>query len=98
MATCCASGSRWKILPRTQGVKLPGSPKAPFCLSEKGYKNHTGDKPADVRAEYERSVSLRSFIDPEDIAAMALFVCSDAGAKISGQALAVDGHTETLSH
>lgn len=57
-----------------------------------------GVTPAEVRAEYERSVSLRSFVDPEDIAAMALFICSDAGAKISGQALAVDGHTETLSH
>jgi len=26
-----------------------------------------------------------------------LFLCADAGAKISGQALAVDGHTESLS-
>ncbi len=49
-----------------------------------------------VRADYQRSMSLRTFIDPEDIAAMALFVCSDAGAKISGQALAVDGNTEPL--
>jgi enoyl-[acyl-carrier-protein] reductase (NADH) len=32
-----------------------------------------------------------------DIAAMALFLCSDLGASISGQAIAVDGHTETLS-
>ncbi len=51
-----------------------------------------------VRADYQRSMSLRTFIDPEDIAAMALFVCSDAGAKISGQALAVDGNTQTLAH
>jgi hypothetical protein len=28
---------------------------------------------------------------------MALFICSDAGAKISGQALAVDGNTESLA-
>lgn len=52
----------------------------------------------EVRADYQRSMSLRTFIDPEDIAAMALFVCSDAGAKISGQALAVDGNTQTLAH
>ena len=56
-----------------------------------------GLTPAEVRAEYQRSMSLRTFVDPEDIAAMALFVCSDAGAKISGQALAVDGNTETLA-
>ena len=35
---------------------------------------------------------------PEDVAALALFLCSDAGAKISGQALAVDGHTEGLGY
>ncbi len=55
-----------------------------------------GLTPAAVREEYESSMSLGTFIDPEDIAAMALFVCSDAGAKISGQALAVDGNTESL--
>ena len=57
-----------------------------------------GLDPAEVRAAYAGSMSLRTFIDPEDIAAMALFVCSDAGAKISGQDLAVDGNTETLAH
>jgi hypothetical protein len=33
-----------------------------------------------------------------DIANMILFTCSDAGAKISGQALSVDGNTETLNN
>lgn len=51
----------------------------------------------DVREAYYRQVSMRCFIDAKDIAGMALFLCSDAGAKISGQALAVDGHTETLA-
>ena len=39
---------------------------------------------------------MRVFVRAEDVAALALFVCSDAGATISGQALAVDGHTEGL--
>jgi NAD(P)-dependent dehydrogenase (short-subunit alcohol dehydrogenase family) len=51
----------------------------------------------DVRAAYVRTTSLRSFISPEDVAAMALLLCSDLGASISGQAIAVDGNTETLS-
>ena len=33
---------------------------------------------------------------PEEVAETILFLCSDAGAKISGQALTIDGNTETL--
>ena len=51
----------------------------------------------EVREAYVRTTSMRSFVRPEDIAAMALFLCSDLGASISGQAIAVDGNTETLS-
>ena len=49
-----------------------------------------------MRDTYLSHVSLRTFVKAKDIANMALFLCSDAGSKISGQALAVDGHTETL--
>lgn len=52
---------------------------------------------ADVRAAYTGNVSMRSFVEASDIANMVLFICSDAGAKISGQALAVDGHTESMA-
>ena len=51
----------------------------------------------EVRQGYVRTTSLRSFISAEHIAAMALFLCSDLGASVSGQAIAVDGNTETLS-
>ena len=50
-----------------------------------------------VRDSYTRNVSLRTFIDAEDIANAAVFLCSPASAKISGQAFPVDGHTESLS-
>ncbi len=53
--------------------------------------------PDHIRQGYARSSSLGSFVTADDIAAMVLFLCADAGAKISGQALAVDGHTESLS-
>jgi enoyl-[acyl-carrier-protein] reductase (NADH) len=43
-----------------------------------------------------RTVSLRTFVSAQDIANMALFVTSAAGARISGQELVVDGHTETF--
>jgi NAD(P)-dependent dehydrogenase (short-subunit alcohol dehydrogenase family) len=40
--------------------------------------------------------SLRTLISPEDIANTILFLTSAAGARISGQDITVDGHTETL--
>jgi NAD(P)-dependent dehydrogenase (short-subunit alcohol dehydrogenase family) len=55
-----------------------------------------GLDPTEVCEAYVSQVSMRTFVDVQDIANMALFVCSGAGAKISGQALSVDGHTETL--
>jgi len=45
---------------------------------------------------FAMSLSLPDSIEPEDIANMVLFVCSDAGRKITGQSLAVDGDTQTL--
>jgi NAD(P)-dependent dehydrogenase (short-subunit alcohol dehydrogenase family) len=48
--------------------------------------------------EYERTllryVSLRTMVDPEDIAAMVLFLASAQGARISGQMIGVDGNIE----
>ena len=55
-----------------------------------------GRTPGEVREGYERQSALRTFIDADDIARTALFLCSDAGARISGQTLAVDGGTEIM--
>ena len=52
----------------------------------------------DIRDIYQRQSSMRLFVDPEDIANMAVFLASQQGATISGQAIAIDGHTEGLSN
>ena len=52
----------------------------------------------EIRDLYLRQSSLRSFISAEDVANLAVFLASDAGAKISGQALGLDGHTESLAN
>ena len=51
----------------------------------------------EVRASYVSQCSLKTFIDPEDIAAMAVFLASPQGARISGQIISVDGDTHTLA-
>jgi len=51
----------------------------------------------ELRQTCIRTTSLRCFVTPADIAATVLFLGSDVGANVSGQAIAVDGNTETLS-
>lgn len=55
-----------------------------------------GLSPAEVEHEYKRQSSLRTFATCEDITAMVRYLASPDGARISGQALAIDGHTEGL--
>jgi NAD(P)-dependent dehydrogenase (short-subunit alcohol dehydrogenase family) len=43
---------------------------------------------------YASGTSMRSFIEATDVAAIALFLASDAARFISGQLISVDGHTE----
>ena len=52
----------------------------------------------EIRNVYLRQSSLRTFISPDDVANLALFLASDLASKISGQAIGVDGHTETLTN
>jgi NAD(P)-dependent dehydrogenase (short-subunit alcohol dehydrogenase family) len=56
----------------------------------------TGQSQAEVREGLTAISSLRTLISPEDIASTILFLTSAAGARISGQDITVDGHTETL--
>jgi NAD(P)-dependent dehydrogenase (short-subunit alcohol dehydrogenase family) len=51
-----------------------------------------------IRDVYLRQSSMRVFVDASEIAETVKFLCSPAGHNISGQALAIDGHTEGLSN
>ena len=55
-----------------------------------------GKSTEEVRKMYMRQSSMRSFVSAEDVANLALFLASDKSAKMSGQALGLDGHTESL--
>lgn len=50
----------------------------------------------EMRVRALQRVSLRQMVTAQDIAAQIVFICSSAGASISGQSLSVDGNVETL--
>ena len=52
----------------------------------------------EIEKLYLSQVSLKKFVEPEDVANLALFLSSDLGRFISGQAIGLDGHTEGLSN
>lgn len=49
-----------------------------------------------IQTEYVQSQSIKRFVKPEEIADLCLFLASPAAKMISGQAIAVDGNTETF--
>jgi NAD(P)-dependent dehydrogenase (short-subunit alcohol dehydrogenase family) len=54
------------------------------------------DVPPDVvEREYLEGQSIKRFVEPSEIADLCLFLASPASRMISGQAIGIDGHTET---
>ncbi|MYK32351.1 MAG: SDR family oxidoreductase [Boseongicola sp. SB0670_bin_30] len=56
-----------------------------------------GVEEAEVRRNHASGVSMKTWVSAADVAGTVHFLASDAASKISGQILAVDGHTETLA-
>ena len=73
----------------------PGSVEGPrmegVLEREAAAKGMTRDQ---VYQGYAAGTSMRSFVQAEDIADMAVFLGSDRARMVSGQVIAVDGHTE----
>jgi len=57
----------------------------------------TGVSEEELQKDYESMVSLKTFVNKEDIANMALFLLSKEARKISGQVMTVDGNTERMN-
>ncbi|MGR3760212.1 SDR family oxidoreductase [Roseobacteraceae bacterium NS-SX3] len=73
----------------------PGAVEGPrmegVLAREAAVKGMTRDA---VYQGYAAGTSMRSWVTAEDIANMAVFLASDAARLVSGQVIAVDGHTE----
>ena len=105
------ASAKWAIVGMTKSLAMevgsygirvnaicPGSvsgPRMDRVIAAEAKTRNLSDK--QIYDQLVSQTSLKTFVEVEDIAQMALFVCSDRGAKISGQTLTVDGHTESLS-
>lgn len=105
------AASKWAVLGLTRSLAMELGPYGIRCnaicpgsvngermdrvIAAEAHKK--GVEPEKVRDDYTRSASLRTFIEPEDIAQMALFLASSAASKVTGQTLNVDGHLESFS-
>jgi len=73
----------------------PGAVEGPrmegVLAREAAAKGMTRDQ---VYDGYAAGTSMRSFVEAMDIADMAVFLGSEAARRVSGQVIAVDGHTE----
>lgn len=73
----------------------PGSVEGPrmegVLEREAAAKGMTRDQ---VYEGYASGTSMRSFVEARDVADMAVFLTSDRARLVSGQVIAVDGHTE----
>jgi NAD(P)-dependent dehydrogenase (short-subunit alcohol dehydrogenase family) len=57
----------------------------------RGRAEASGRSLADVTADALSIQSLKRFVDPDDIAALAVFLASDSAKSITGQTIAIDG-------
>jgi len=55
-----------------------------------------GGSSEEVTLEYVGGQSIARWVQPDEIADMCVFLTSDAARMVTGQAIAVDGHTETF--
>ena len=56
--------------------------------------NISSDK---ILREYQSMVSLKKFVNKEDIAKMVIFLLSNDAKNISGQVMTIDGNTERMN-
>ena len=76
----------------------PGSVNGPRI--ERVIKKEADERDTDpsvVKEAYLNQTSMQTFIDPEEIVGMVKYLLSPIAQKVSGQAIAIDGHTESLS-
>ncbi|MCA0243488.1 MAG: SDR family oxidoreductase [Proteobacteria bacterium] len=77
---------------------LPGAVDGPRLQQVlQGRASASGRTLAQEQAAALANQSIQRFVDPADIAALAVFLASEAGRSISGQALPIDGDSQSAA-
>jgi NAD(P)-dependent dehydrogenase (short-subunit alcohol dehydrogenase family) len=75
---------------------LPGAVNGPrYQAVLEGRARQSGRSVAEEAAHAMRNVSIKKLVEPEQIAALAAFLASDAASTISGQIFPIDGDTQS---
>jgi NAD(P)-dependent dehydrogenase (short-subunit alcohol dehydrogenase family) len=104
------AAAKWAVIGLTKSLAIELGPHAVRCNAicpgsvsgERMNRVIQGEAelrgvPFDVVAnEWNLSHSISRFVEPEEVADMCLFLASPAAKMVTGQAIAVDGHTETF--
>lgn len=104
------AASKWAVVGLTKSLAAEVGPEGvrvnailPGIVRGKRIEGVIRDRAAALNVSYEEmerrnleKVSLRRMIDPEEIAATALFLCAPGGRSITGQAISVCGNVEAL--
>lgn len=78
-------------------VVCPGSVRGPRIESiARAEAGQRGVSAAQVEAEYVSGQSVARLVEPQEVADLVAFLASPRARMISGQAIAVDGHTEAF--
>lgn len=104
------AAAKWGVIGLTQSLAkelgpsnirvnaiLPGIIKGPRMegvIRDRAAK--VGVPYGEMERQYLDRISMRRMTDPEDVAAMVVFLVSAAGRNLSGQSLGVDGNVEAL--
>ena len=105
------AASKWAIIGLTKSLamelgefKIRVNAICPGSVSGERMKNvikakseSIGISTQKIQEDYESMVSLKTFVDKEDIARIAIFLISNDANKITGQVLTVDGNTERMN-
>ncbi|CAB4881764.1 unannotated protein [freshwater metagenome] len=103
------TAAKWAVIGLTKSIAIEVGPHRVRCNcicpgSVRGDRmdaviaaeaDHRGLSAAAVADEYVAGQSVKRFVEPDDIVGLCMFLASPASSMISGQAIGVDGHTET---